>query len=341
MSISSVANPPTSKPSLLKKIVTKCQNCCQDKKVQKVVVGIFCAIIGGLVGALVGSIIGATPIIVGAVVGGLVGGMAYLATKSVLHVIKMQGYPAHAHAKSSKGNNKKPLSAWGTKDWGSDENLGIFKEVIREHFSKKPWFEAWKTHKGFKKDFEATEYLFGKGIRKVPSSFGEAQELIRISKAYPELKGEDFLIRVHAEGLYQRQIPELVRQDLLEYPKKGLRKQLKAETETIRGLDLADSLGIDLKNLGSFATDLKDQRLDKDLTSATLQLDGKNKHTLYIRLKEPYCFYDPFSKKFGGLHEKFASKDKFIEKLCENLKCYRSKWRLSKPLETGTLKFYR
>lgn len=328
----------TSKPpAILKNLKKGMGDFLKNEKVKQVVTGIFSILMGIAVGALIGSIIGANPIIIGAIVGGMAGGIVYAAVAGVIHVIKMKGYPAHAHAKSVKHNNRKPLSTF--KDWGSDDNLQVFKNVVIEHFSEKEWFKNWKGSKGFTRDNQAAEHLFGKWIQK-GLSIGESQELLRLSKKHPDLKGESFLRKVTAENLFKRQIPEFVRKDLeKEGGNAGLISDVEAELDKIPDLEAAGSIHYNLKNFGSFKTDLK-PRLNS-LSGATFQFDGSKRPSLFIRLNKPYSFYDPFSKKFGGLHEDFKSEDDFINKLYQNLKCYHSKWRLSKPQETGIIKFYR
>lgn len=316
----------------------------------QIVIGILCVGVGACIGGIIGAPFAASMIAIGAVAGGIVGGFIYAAVMGVQHVIKKKAYPAHDHTQMTKREreeekekgkmNRKPLSTWGgTKDWGSDDNLRVFKDIIKL-FSNKPWFTAWKKHKDFEKDSEAAEYLFGKWIPK-GLSFGEAQVLLMISKTFPKLTGENFLRKVRPELLYLRQIPEFILKDLaLDPAGTDLRGQVEAETSNIPKFDLAHSREFNLRTLKSFRTDLK-ERLDTNIIGATVELYGKNRPTLYIRLQEPYSFYDPFSKKFGGLHENFASKDDFIEKLSTHLKCFKSPWRFSKPQKAGIIKFYR
>lgn len=344
---SPVANKTPDKPTFFDNIKKKGKDFCQNKLIMQIAIGILSVMIGLGVGALVGSAFTASTIIIGAAVGAIVGGFTYAAVKGVQHVIRKKAYPAHEHTKMTKKEKeeaeenktgkikRKPIAT----DWRSDDHLLIFKDVVKEHFSEKPWFIAWKKHKGFKHDDRAAEYLFGKWMP-MGLSFGEAGELLRISKTDPKLQKDDLLNKVRAENLFLRQIPEFVREDLELNPALGtLLNDVAAEASNIPDLELRSTLKINLKNFTSFESDLK-QHLNTDL-GATLQFEGKKKPTLFIRLQKPYSFYDPFSKKFGGLHENFKSPDDFVKKLASHLECYRSKWRTYKPLKTGIIKFYR
>lgn len=330
----------------VKKCFGKCwtgfKKCVADEKVQKVMLFVFSLIIGTAIGALVGTPIGATAIILGAVVGAVTGGIVFGAVTGVKYVIQMKGYPAHAHviAKDSDGKkvDRKPLSV-GKQGWETDDHLGVFKDVIKEEFANKQWFKDWKAHKGFKENNQAAEYLFGKYVRK-GVSLGECQELLRAAKKDDKLKGVEFLTRVRAEGLFIRQIPEFIRKDLKNSDKETLKIQVEEEIHKFPDLILDESTQYELKKFQSFKTHLS-RRLDTNLTGAIFQLKGKEDPALFIRLKAPYSFYDPFSNNFGGLHEEFKSPDEFIEKLYEHIKCYGSRWRMMQPLEWGTIKYYR
>lgn len=334
MSIPAVNNTSNKPAACLKNCWAKFQKCINDEKVKKVIGLALSLIIGTSIGALIGTPIGATAIILGAVVGGATGGFVYAAVTSVLYVIQMMGYPAHDHVQA-KG---KPISL-NKQGWETDDHLGVFRDVIKEQFANKQWFKDWKAHKKFEDNNQAAEYLFGKWVRK-GVSLGESQELLRATKKDSDAKGEEFLAKVRAEGLFIRQIPEFIRKDLRNSDKETLKIQVEEEVNKFSDLELTEQpIPYEFKNFDSFKADLK-QRLDTGLTGAIFQLKGQNDPALFIRLKKPYSFYDPFSNTFGGLHE-FKSKEDFIEKLYEHLKCYGSRWRLMKPLEWGTIKYYR
>lgn len=331
MTVTQVVNPPPRERSSLEKTKDKAYNCLKDEKVKQVAIGLFSVIIGAGIGALIGTAFGATPIILGAAAGAIVGGFTYAAVTLALHIIKTNGYPAHHYV------TEKPISTF--RDWGTDDHLDVFKDVIKDFFKEIPWFIEWKKLKKFEKEDDAAEYLFGKFIHQ-GFSFGEAKTLLSLSKKYVDLKGHEFLRKVRAEPLFLHQVAEWVRQDLISNTKaRDLRKKVEEDLDTVLGLETAGKLKIDFKHLETFKETIK-TKLGKNLIGATLKLNGKDGHTLYISLKKPYRFYDPFSKRFGGLHE-FKTEQRFIDKLHDHLKHYTSPYRFSKKREKGVLKFYR
>lgn len=344
------ASPPQKPNKIMQFLGNMCPSItkCDGKKIQKIALEalkfLACVIIGVAAGGLIGLPIGATPIIVGAVLGGLTGGIAYFATICVIKAIQANGYSAYSHRTHAPVSLEKLTSS---------ENLEVFKDVLIDHFSDKPWFQAWKARKGkhrknmfnmqskkttpFTND-EAANYLVGKGISK-GVSFAEAQELLKLTKTHPDLKGEDLIRRLRIENLFQRQILELLR---FEVKEPALVQEVEDLRNHIPGLDMiGDPLTIDFKNMSIFKTTFSNFIQGKNAIGATLELVGKTRRYIFIRLTEPYSFYDPFSKKYTGLHENFKSEEAFIDTLYRHLRGYQRSWRGCHHPETGILKLYR
>lgn len=273
-------------------------------------------------GALVSTPFGVPMIIAGAVCGGLTGGIAYFAVSSLIHAIKVKGFPAHPFCKSP------PIHL---EEWLSDENQKEFHQVIEKNLKQESWFQKWEELSHYRSKEKMQHALWckiQKGVAK-----GEVRGLISAAHKHPTLSGVELLKKISAEELFYGQLLEIVAEDLAKWEAWKEHAAILTASAEILPLQKKGDLILgthEIQDEAKFITQFKSfiHPVQDEPSFCSLRLQGKGKsHAIFLQFKPTFRFYDSYSPKFGGMHEGFKTEEEGAKNLYAHLRGYHSRIR--------------
>lgn len=292
----------------------------EDPKVQKIASQVFKAALCIGCGAGLGFVL-ATPlgvnIFVGIAIGAGFGAFCYVAVTGVKFILEEYGFPANKYRICPPLNKDK---------WFSNKNYKEFQKAFTT-ISKLDGFNSWKQAKNIRSNAKAEEKLWKECQKGFCHS--EAQNLISLLRENHSLKGAKLLDTIEAEGLFERQLHEIIRRDLssnVEIAK--LAKTLPNAEEFLEKSFTKHELFTNSQLLSDLTSQLKPSK-DHQAIGLTLRLQNNtsDSHTLFVQLEPVFRFYDPYNPAFTGIYEGFKTPQECLQTLQKHLKGYHSKTR--------------
>lgn len=276
----------------------------------EVLKGLGMVIAGASFGAMIGiSFEGMLPVLICTGVGAATAGAAYLVAKVAVELIKKFGYPA------SKFLEEKPLAR---EERFSDKNRDYFDKILKS-FEKETWFKNWQKLHGSKKP----ERILWRGLQK-GSCFGECSAILQEAQKKPTMRSSKLLRKVKEKQVFQKQILEIIRSDIVKalngkdkklngVSRETLEKDLQTVLELTRKVDGAHVLPAShfskdtILHPAKFSKQLREvlseaeNRHPKRPVMSIIRIESKRKaHAIFAQFSENQLrIYDPYNSKTG------------------------------------------